>query len=158
MPTTTRIATIIIIIRRRRRRTMIAVFDAISAAYKFPLIILICESWYVRLVFHIVQPQQLHRSLAIIDTFDHSCRRNLTHFVFVRFYETQSGTNCRSNQPTNLSKKKIKTKKAEKNLDGLSVLPCSLSIVYSILINSFRWIFSRHAALIISEDFFFVGR
>lgn len=118
MPTTTRIATIIIIIirRRRRRRTMIAVFDAISAAYKFPLIILICESWYVRLVFHIVQPQQLHRSLAIIDTFDHSCRRNLTHFVFVRFYETQSGTNCRSNQPTNLSKKKSKQKRQKKIL------------------------------------------
>lgn len=62
-------------------------------------------------------------------------------------------------QTTNQLIKKIKQnkKRQKKNLDGLSVLPCSLSIVYSILINSFWWIFSRHAALIISEDFSFMS-
>lgn len=99
------------------------------------------ESWYVRLVFHIVQPQPqpLHRSLAIIDTFDHSCRRNLTHFVFVRFYETQSGTNCRSKQPT-YQKNKTKQKKAEKKswwpvCSSLFIINCLFNFDKLILMN-----------------------
>lgn len=130
MPTTTRIARIVIIVDCR-------IYDIRSEMIFLLIILIFSLRWYVFIVFHFIQ-----HTTSITSHHRHirpfaSTQFNSLHFVFCLALRNTIWNQSLYQPTLSISehKKNNNTKNREKKLDGLSVLPCSLSIFYSLLIN-----------------------